>query len=105
MVWCFARVLLPSASGRQRHNVLGAYDPIRHEAITVTNDTYINQGVFCEFFDKIAAAYAGAGHPITLVLDTNSRRFRRCPLPKMPVGCRQGRRTGHRTPLSATLFT
>ena len=40
MVWCFTRVLLPSASGRQRHNVLGAYDPIRHEAITVTNDTY-----------------------------------------------------------------
>jgi hypothetical protein len=40
MVWCFVRLLLPSASGRKRHNVLGAYDPIMHEAITVTNDTY-----------------------------------------------------------------
>ena len=58
MVWCFVRLLLPSASGRKRHNVLGAYDPITHEAITVTNDTYINQDVFCEFLDKIAKAYA-----------------------------------------------
>ena len=54
IVWCFVRLLLPSASGRKRHNVLGAYDPITHEAITVTNDTYINQDVFCEFLDKIA---------------------------------------------------
>ena len=42
MVWCFVRLLLPSASGRKRHNVLGAYDPITHEAITVTNDTCHN---------------------------------------------------------------
>lgn len=76
MVWCFTRVLLPSASGRQRHNVLGAYDPIRHEAITVTNDTYINQGVFCGFLDKIAAAYANTGRPITLVLD--NARYQKC---------------------------
>jgi len=69
MVWCFVRLLLPSASGRKRHNVLGAYDPITHEAITVTNDTYINQDVFCEFLEKIANAYADSGRPITLVLD------------------------------------
>ncbi len=61
MVWCFTGLLLPSASGRKRHNVLGAYDPITHEAITVTNDTYINQWVFCEFLDKIADAYATTG--------------------------------------------
>jgi transposase len=76
MVWCFVRVLLPSASGRKRYNVLGAYDPIRHEAITVTNDTYINQSVFCEFLDKIAAAYAGTNRPITLVLD--NARYQKC---------------------------
>ncbi|MDD1641702.1 MAG: transposase [Methylococcaceae bacterium] len=44
-----ARLLLPSASDSKRHNVLEAYDPITHEAITVTNDTYIKQWVFCEF--------------------------------------------------------
>jgi transposase len=76
MLWCFVRILLPSASGRKRHNVLGAYDPIRHEAITVTNDTYINQTVFCEFLDKIAAAYTGTGRPITLVLD--NARYQKC---------------------------
>ncbi len=50
---------------KKRHNVLGTYDPIRHEAITVTNDSYINQGVFCEFLDKIAGTYADTGRPIT----------------------------------------
>jgi transposase len=72
MVWCFTRLLLPSASGRKRHHVLGAYDPITHEAITVTNDTYINRWVLGEFLDKIAGAYAGTGRPITLVLDNAS---------------------------------
>jgi transposase len=76
MVWCFVRLLLPSASGRKRHNVLGAYDPIRHEAITITNDTYINQDVFCEFLEKIANAYADSGRPITLVLD--NARYQKC---------------------------
>ena len=76
MVWCFVRLLLPSASGRKRHNVLGAYDPITHEAITVTNDTYINQDVFCDFLDKIAKAYADSGRPITLILD--NARYQKC---------------------------
>lgn len=76
MVWCFVRLLLPSASGRKRHNVLGAYDPISHEAITVTNDTYINQDVFCEFLEKISNAYADSGRPITLVLD--NARYQKC---------------------------
>jgi transposase len=76
MVWCFVRLLLPSASGRKRHNVLGAYDPITQEAITVTNDTYINQDVFCEFLDKIAKAYADSGRPITLILD--NARYQKC---------------------------
>ena len=76
MVWCFVRLLLPSASGRKRHNVLGAYDPIKHEAITITNDTYINQSVFCEFLEKIAKAYADSGRPITLILD--NARYQKC---------------------------
>jgi len=78
MLWCFTRQLLPSASGRKRYNVLGAYDPIRHEAITVTNDTYINQHVFCTFLDKIAAAYADTEKPITLILD--NAKYQKCQL-------------------------
>jgi hypothetical protein len=40
-VWCLVRLLLPSANGCKRHNVLGANDPITHEAITVTNDNSV----------------------------------------------------------------
>jgi len=76
MVWCFVRLLLPSASGRKRHNILGASEPITHEAITVTNDTYINQDVFCEFLEKIANTYADSGRPITLILD--NARYQKC---------------------------
>ncbi|MDD5266965.1 MAG: transposase [Methylococcales bacterium] len=45
--------------------------------IMVTNDTYINQDVFCEFPDKIAKAYAESGRPITLILD--NARYQKCP--------------------------
>lgn len=76
MLWCFVRQLLPSASGRKRHNVLGAYDPIRYEAITVTNDTYINQYVFCTFLEKIAGTYAESKCPITLILD--NAKYQKC---------------------------
>ena len=40
-LWCRTRVLLPTLSGRQRFNVLGALHAITHEVITVTHDTYI----------------------------------------------------------------
>lgn len=76
MLWCFARVLLPSSSGRKRYNVLGAYDPIRQEAVTLTNDTAVNQETFCALLDKIAAAYADVGLPITLVPD--NARYQKC---------------------------
>lgn len=76
MLWCFVRQLLPSSSGRKRHNVLGAYDPVRHEVVTLSNDTVINQATFCALLDRIAAHYAGTGLPITLVLD--NARYQKC---------------------------
>lgn len=76
MLWCFVRQLLPSSSGRKRYNVLGAYDPVRHEAVTLTNDTVVNQETFCALLDKIAARYIGTGLPITLVLD--NARYQKC---------------------------
>jgi transposase len=76
MLWCFARQLLPSSCGRKRYNVLGAYDPVRQEAVTLTNDTVVNQVTFCALLDKIAAAYAESGIPATLVLD--NARYQKC---------------------------
>ena len=76
MLWCFVRLLLPSSSGRKRYNVLGAYDPIRHEVVTLTNDTVVNQETFCALLDRIASAYAHTGLPVTLVLD--NARYQQC---------------------------
>jgi len=75
MLWCFVRQLLPSSSGRKRYNVLGAYDPIRHEVITLTNDTVVNQVTFCALLDKIVTD-VGTRLPITLVLD--NARYQKC---------------------------
>lgn len=69
MLWCCVRQRLPSSCGRQRYHVLGAYDPIRQEAVTLTHATVVNQETCCALLDKIAAAYAGTGLPITLILD------------------------------------
>ncbi len=38
-LWCLTRILLPTPSGRQRFNVLGALHAITHQVITVTNYT------------------------------------------------------------------
>lgn len=75
MLWCFVRQWLPSSSGRQRYNVLGAYDPIRHEVVTLTNDTVVNQATGCALLDQIAAE-VGTELPITLVLD--NARYQKC---------------------------
>ncbi|OQW93339.1 MAG: hypothetical protein BWK79_11660 [Beggiatoa sp. IS2] len=61
--------MLPSASGRQRYNVLGAYNPFTHQVITVTNESYTNQQVFCLLLEEIAQYHAGMNKPVTLVLD------------------------------------
>ncbi|MCL4520814.1 MAG: winged helix-turn-helix domain-containing protein [Firmicutes bacterium] len=40
-LWCLTRAFLPTPSGRQRFNVLGALHALTHEIITVTNETSI----------------------------------------------------------------
>jgi transposase len=66
-LWSFARIYVRAASGRQRFNVLGAWNAVTHELIAVTNTTVVNTETMCELLRKIAAA-ALTG-PITLVLD------------------------------------
>jgi len=76
MLWCLVRQFLPSGSGRQRYNVLGAYDPIRREVLTLTNSTVINREAFCLLLEKIADVYRKCGLPVTLVLD--NARYQKC---------------------------
>ena len=66
-LWSFARIFVRAASGRQRFNVLGAWNAVTRELIAVTNATVVNTETMCELLRKIAAA--GLTGPITLVLD------------------------------------
>jgi transposase len=66
-LWCAARVFVRAASGRQRYNVLGAWNAITRQLIAVTNTTVVNTETMCELLRQIAAQNLVG--PITLVLD------------------------------------
>ena len=66
-LWSFARIFVRAASGRQRFNVLGAWNAVTRELIAVTNTTVVNTETMCELLPKIAGL--GLIGPITLVLD------------------------------------
>jgi len=66
-LWSFARIFVRAASGRQRFNVLGAWNAATRELIAVTNTTVVNTLTMCELLQKIASL--GLAGPITLVLD------------------------------------
>lgn len=66
-LWSFGRIFLRAAAGRQRFNVLGAWNAVSRQLIAVTNTTVVNTETMCELLRKIAAA--GLVGPITLVLD------------------------------------
>jgi transposase len=66
-LWSFTRLFVRAASGRQRFNVLGAWNAITRELIAVTNTTVVNTETMCELLRKLAAQ--GLSGPITVVLD------------------------------------
>jgi len=73
-LWCAARLFVRAASGRKRHNVLGALDAVTHRLIRVTNQGYINAESVCALLRSVAGAAVGL--PITLVLD--NARYQKC---------------------------
>jgi transposase len=66
-LWSFTRIFVRAASGRQRFNVLGAWNAVTRELVAVTNTTVVNTETMCELLRKIAGL--GLTGPITLVLD------------------------------------
>ena len=66
-LWSIARVSVRAASGRQRFNVLGAWNAVTRQLLAVTNTTVVNTETMCELLRKIAAA--GLVGPVTVVLD------------------------------------
>ncbi|MEZ4989826.1 MAG: IS630 family transposase [Saprospiraceae bacterium] len=74
LVWCFARIFIKAASGRNRINVLGALDVVTHKMETIVNTTYIQAETVVELLKKLAAQSQGV--PIYLVLD--NARYQHC---------------------------
>lgn len=66
-LWCLARIFVRAASGRQRFNVLGAWNAITRELVSVTNTTVVNTETMCELLRKLAALKLVG--PVTVVLD------------------------------------
>lgn len=75
-LWCFQRLFVYSAAGRQRFNVLGALNAITHEVVTITNDSYINAVSVCDLLQKLAIKHAHEA--VTLFLD--NARYQKCKL-------------------------
>jgi hypothetical protein len=68
-LWCATRLFVRAASGRRRHNVLGAFDAVTHRLIRVTNEGYINAESVCTLLRSVAGA-ARAIAPLTRFLQT-----------------------------------
>lgn len=66
-LWSILRVFVRAASGRQRFNVLGAWNAVTRRLLAVTNTTVVNTDTLCQLLRAIAAD--GLVGPVTLVLD------------------------------------
>ena len=66
-LWSVLRVFVRAASGRQRFNVLGAWDAVTRTLITVTNTTVVNADTMCDLLRAVAARNLRG--PVTPVLD------------------------------------
>lgn len=68
-LWCAARLFIPTGSGRQRLNVLGAVGYSTAKMITVINRGSIGAEQVCELLREI---HRRCRKPITVVLDNAS---------------------------------
>lgn len=75
-VWCWIRLLIRGASGRQRYSVLGAWNAVTHELVSITTDATVSAETMAALLVKIAAL--GLQGPVTLVLD--NARYQHCAL-------------------------
>jgi transposase len=73
-VWSRERIFIKSPSGRNRYNVLGAFNPTDYELITVKNEKYVNATTVIELIKKLRVKYKFS--KITLIMD--NARYQRC---------------------------
>jgi len=73
-VWSLARIMIRGGSGRKRYSVLGAWNAVANELVSITTDTVVNAETMCALLIKIAGS--GLSGPIRLVLD--NARYQHC---------------------------
>ena len=66
-LWSILRVFVRAASGRQRFNVLGAWNAVTRRLVSVTNTSVGNTDTMCQLLRAIAAERLVG--PVTVVLD------------------------------------
>lgn len=74
ILWCFSRLFVKAAPGRNRINVLGALNFVTRKMETIINTTYVNAQTVAALLNKIAGLYADK--PIYLILD--NARYQHC---------------------------
>jgi len=75
-VWCLVRLLIRGGSGRKRYSVLGAWNAVTRELVSITTDATVNAETMRALLTKIAGL--GLQGPITVVLD--NARYQHCKL-------------------------
>jgi len=75
-LWCVARLFIKASAGRNRMNVLGAFNAISKEVITYCNTTFITADTIVEFLKELRLYYGQS--PIKIVLD--NARYQHCDL-------------------------
>jgi transposase len=75
MIWCFVRVFIPTGSGRQRYNVLGAVETRDHQMVSIRTTGSINAQTVCELQEMIHERYPNEA--ITLVMDNARYQYNR----------------------------
>ena len=73
-VWCWVRMMIRGASGRERYNVLGAWNATTRELVRVSNVTRVSSDTMVELLQQIAKTTQPG--PTTLVLD--NARYQHC---------------------------
>ena len=73
--WCIERLVVKSAYGRERFNVLGALDSLTNETITISNNTYITGTEVVELL-KILRKKNGKDKAVYIVVD--NARYQKC---------------------------
>jgi hypothetical protein len=76
IVWGVQQLFVKAPSGRQRLNVLAAFNAISHERFTGENLTSMTSETVCALWRLLARAHQGM--PITILLD--NARDQRCAL-------------------------